>query len=112
VKTIEAVIRPSRLNPVKEALSALGVGGMTVTGVHGCGHQPARSVHQLGATHTIDLLAKTKLEVVVPDELVDPVISTICKTARTGSPGDGMVFVLPVESATRIRTGEVGEAAL
>jgi nitrogen regulatory protein PII len=112
MKTIEVVIRPSRLDEVKEAVTVLGVGGMTVTDVHGCGHQPARTVRQYGATHTIDLLPKKKLEVVAPDALVDPVVSGICKVARTGSPGDGMVFVLSIEAATRIRTGEVGEAAL
>ena len=112
MKRIEAVIRPSRLDAVKQALSALGVGGMTVTAVHGCGQQSGRTEHGHGATYTIDLLAKTKLEVVVPDALGDPVVSTICKTARTGSPGDGVVFVFPLEAALRIRSGETGDAAL
>lgn len=112
MKAIEAVIRPSRLDAVKEAVTAFGVGGMTVTDVRGCGHQRERTVRRHGATYTIDLLPKMKLEVVVPDALVDPVVSTNCKVARTGSPGDGVVFVLSIEAVTRIRTGGAGEAAL
>jgi nitrogen regulatory protein P-II 1 len=112
MKKIEAVIRPFRVDAVKGALTALGVGGMTVSDVHGFGREPERTDRRSGARYTIDLLPKMKLELVVPDELVGSVISTICKVARTGSPGDGKVFVLPVMAAMRIRTGEAGEAAL
>ena len=112
MKKIEAVIRPFRVDEVKEAVTALGVGGMTVSDVRGFGREPERTAHRGGARYTIDLLPKAKLEVVVPDELVDSVISTICKVARTGSPGDGKVFVLSILAAIRIRTGEEGEAAL
>lgn len=112
MKKIEAVIRPFRVDDVKEALTALGAGGMTVSDVRGFGHEPERTDQRAGARYTIDLLPKTKLELVVPDELVDSVIATICKVARTGSPGDGKVFVLSIAGAMRIRTGEAGEAAL
>jgi nitrogen regulatory protein P-II 1 len=112
MKKIEAVIRPFRVDGVKEALTGLGVGGMTVSDVRGFGNEPEHSEERAGARYTIDLLPKTKLEVVVPDELVDSAIATICKVARTGSPGDGKIFVLSIAAAMRIRTGEEGEAAL
>ena len=111
MKKIEAVIRPFELDEIKEALVALGVGGMTVTGVRGVGHQPTRSFRYGGAECTIDLLPRTKVEIVVADNLVEPVVATISKVAWTGSPGDGKVFVLPLMTAT-ICTGEVGETAL
>lgn len=111
MRKVEAVIRPWRLNAVKEAVSVLGVGGMTVSDVRGLGHEPERTAYQEGASYTIDLIPKTKLEIVMPDQLVDSVVSTICKVARTAL-GDGKVFVLSIVGATRIRTGETGEAAL
>lgn len=112
MKKIEAVIRPFKLDEIKEALVALGVGGMTVTGVRGVGHQPTHSFRYGGAECTIDLFPRTKVEIVVADNLVEPVVATISKVAWTGSPGDGKVLVLPLMMATRIRTGEVGETAL
>jgi nitrogen regulatory protein P-II 1 len=112
MKKIEAIIKPFKLDDVKQALSALGVGGMTVIDVRGSGHQPSRINRYEGAQYTIDLLPRTKVEVVVPDDLVDSVVSNICETARTGSVGDGKVFVLPVAEAIRIRTGETGEKAV
>jgi nitrogen regulatory protein P-II 1 len=98
---------------VKDALTALGVGGMTVSDVRGVGHQPEHTHHDAaGVEYTIDLLPRTKVEVVVADDLVESVVTTICKVAWTGSPGDGKVFVLPVMAAIRIRTGEIGQSAL
>jgi nitrogen regulatory protein P-II 1 len=112
MKKIEAVIRLLKVDEVKDALVVLGVGGMTVTGVRGVGHQLTHSFRYGGAECRIDLLPRAKIEIVVADNLVEPVVATICKVAWTGSPGDGKVFVLPLMTATRIRTGEVGETAL
>lgn len=112
MKKVEAVIRPYKLDEVKEALTALGVGGMTVSEVRGVGHQPEHIGRYAGAEFTIDLLPRAKIEIVVADDLVTSVMSTICRVARTGSTGDGKIFVLPLMAAIRIRTGEVGNAAL
>lgn len=112
MKKIEAVIRPFKLDAVRDALTALGVGGMTITEVRGVGHQPEHREHRAGMEYVIDLLPRTKLEVIVADSLAEPVVSTICKVAWTGLPGDGKVFVLPVTGVIRIRTGEVGESAI
>lgn len=112
MKKIEAVIRSFKVDEVKDALVALGVGGMTVSGVRGVGQQPSHVAHYGGAEYTIDLHPKTKIEVVVADSLVEPVITTICNVAWTGLPGDGKVFALPLAGARRIRTDEVGDTAL
>lgn len=112
MKKVEAVIRPFKLDEVRDALTALGVGGMTISEVRGVGHQPEYRHPHAGVEYTIDLLPRTKMEVVVTEDLVEPVVSTICKVAWTGSPGDGKVFVLPVLAAIRIRTGETGESAV
>ena len=112
MKAIEAVIRPSRLDAVKEAVTALGVGGMTVTDVHGCGHQRERTVRRHGATYTIDLLPKMKLELVVRDDQVDAVVNAILEAGRTGEVGDGKIFLTKIDDAVRIHTGERGEGAL
>jgi nitrogen regulatory protein P-II 1 len=112
MKKVEAVIRPFMLDEVRDALTALGVGGMTVSEVRGVGHQPEHSQQYAGMEYVIDLLPRTKVEVVVADKLVESVVSTICKVAWTGSPGDGKVFVLPVMAIVRIRTGEMGESAV
>jgi nitrogen regulatory protein P-II 1 len=112
MKKVEAVIRPFMLDEVRDALTALGVGGMTVSEVRGVGHQPEHSQRYAGMEYVIDLLPRTKVEVVVADKLVESVVSTICKVAWTGSPGDGKVFVLPVMAIVRIRTGEMGESAV
>jgi nitrogen regulatory protein P-II 1 len=109
---VEAVIRPFKLEDVKAALSALGVCGMTVTNVCGTGQHPEYTRRYGDAEYTIDLLPRVKVEVVVRNDLVPSVISAVCAAARTGGVGDGMVFVLPITGATRIRTGEAGDAAL
>jgi nitrogen regulatory protein P-II 1 len=112
MKKIEAVIKPFKLDDVKEALTQLGVFGMTVTEVRGFGRQKGHTELYRGSEYTIDFLPKVKIEVVVPNELVDKVVSAIASAAKTGSIGDGKVFVLPVGEAIRIRTGEKGETAI
>jgi len=112
MKKIEAVIKPFKLDDVKEALNELGVVGMTVTEVRGFGRQKGHTELYRGSEYTIDFLPKVKVEVVVPDSLVDKVVSVICQSAKTGSIGDGKVLVLPLGEAIRIRTGERGEDAI
>ncbi len=112
MKKIEAVIKPFKLDDVKEALNELGVVGMTVTEVRGFGRQKGHTELYRGSEYTIDFLPKVKVEVVVPDHMVDKVVSVICQSAKTGSIGDGKVFVLSMNEAIRIRTGEKGEAAI
>jgi nitrogen regulatory protein P-II 1 len=112
MKKIEAVIKPFKLDDVKEALNELGVVGMTVTEVRGFGRQKGHTELYRGSEYTIDFLPKVKVEVVVPDTMVDKVVSVICQAAKTGSIGDGKVFVLSMADAIRIRTGEKGEAAI
>ncbi len=112
MKKIEAVIKPFKLDDVKEALTQLGVFGMTVTEVRGFGRQKGHTELYRGSEYTIDFLPKVKIEVVVPNELVDKVVSAIASAAKTGSIGDGKVFVLPVGEAIRIRTGEKGQTAI
>ena len=112
MKKIEAIIQPFRLEPVKEALHALDVRGMTVSEVKGFGRQKGiREVYR-GMEYQVDLIPKVKIEVVVSDDKVEAIIAAIIETARTGRVGDGKIFVYPVEGATRIRTGETGEEAL
>ena len=112
MKKIEAIIKPFKLDDVKEALTELGVVGMTVTEVRGFGRQKGHTELYRGSEYTIDFLPKVKVEVVISDELVDKVVSTIVAAAKTGSIGDGKVFVLPMGEALRIRTGEKGESAI
>lgn len=112
MKKVEAIIKPFRLEEVREALTALGVVGLTVSEVKGFGRQKGHTEIYRGSEYTIDFLPKVKLEVVVADEQAEDVIEAITKAARTGKIGDGKVFVLPVESAVRIRTGEQDEKAL
>ncbi len=112
MKKVECVIRPIKIDEVKEALSAIGVTGMTVTDVRGYGRQRGRTEKYRGNTYVVNLLPKIKLEFVVPDERADEVVDVILAAARTGEIGDGKVFVSTVEDAVRIRTGERGEAAL
>jgi len=112
MKKIEAIIKPFKLEDVKEALTELGVVGMTVTEVRGFGRQKGHTELYRGSEYTIDFLPKVKVEVVIPDDLVDKVVSTIVAAAKTGSIGDGKVFVLPLGEAIRIRTGEHGQAAI
>ena len=112
MKKIEAIIKPFKLDDVKEALTELGIIGMTVTEVRGFGRQKGHTELYRGSEYTIDFLPKVKVELVVPDNLVDKVVATVAAAARTGSIGDGKVFVLPMGEAIRIRTGEKGEDAI
>ncbi len=112
MKKIEAVIKPFKLDDVKEALHEQGVVGMTVTEVRGFGRQKGHTELYRGSEYTIDFLPKVKVEVVVPDAMVDKVVAVICGAAKTGSIGDGKVFVVPMGEAIRIRTGETGESAI
>jgi nitrogen regulatory protein P-II 1 len=106
MKKIEAIIKPFKLDDVKEALSSIGVQGMTVTEVKGFGRQKGHKEIYRGAEYLVDFLPKIKMEMVVRAELVDQVIEKIVSAARTGTIGDGKIFVSPVEAAIRIRTGE------
>jgi nitrogen regulatory protein P-II 1 len=112
VKKIEAIIKPFKLDDVKEALTEIGVVGMTVTEVRGFGRQKGHTELYRGSEYTVDFLPKVKIEVIVPDQLVSKVVSTVASAAKTGSIGDGKVFVLPLGEAIRIRTGETGESAV
>jgi len=112
MKKIEAVVKPFKLDEVREALSELGVTGLTVTAVNGFGRQKGHTELYRGAEYVVDFLPKVKVEVVIPDALVDRAIEEIVKAARTGKIGDGKIFVTAVEQVIRIRTGESGEAAV
>jgi nitrogen regulatory protein P-II 1 len=112
MKKIEAIIKPFKLDDVKEALTGIGVVGMTVTEVRGFGRQKGHTELYRGSEYAVDFLPKVKIEVVVADNLVDKVVSIIAASAKTGSIGDGKVFVLPIGEAVRIRTGETGESAV
>ena len=112
MKKVEAIIKPFRLDAVREALTAEGVEGLTVSEVKGFGRQKGHTELYRGAEYVVDFLPKIKLEVVVPDELVDKVIEAITNAANTGRIGDGKIFVYSMEEAIRIRTGERGEAAI
>lgn len=109
---VEALIRPQKLEDVKAALSEIGIKGMTVSDVRGSGKQKGFTQHYRGAEYTVNLLQKTKIEIVVPDEVADEVAQAIVKAASTGEVGDGKIFLIPVANAIRIRTGEEGEAAI
>ena len=112
MKKIEAVIKPFKLDEVREALSEIGVSGLTVTEVKGFGRQKGHTELYRGAEYVVDFLPKVKVEVVVPDALVDKAIEAIVKAARTGKIGDGKIFVVDVPQVVRIRTGETGEDAV
>ena len=112
MKKIEAIIKPFKLDEVKEALNSLGIKGMTVTEVKGFGRQKGHTEIYRGAEYVVDFIPKVKMDVVVDDEQVDQVIDTILKVARTGKIGDGKIFVLPVERVIRVRTGETGPEAV
>ena len=112
MKMLMAVIKPFKLDAVREALAEVGVQGMTVTEVRGFGRQKGHTELYRGSEYTVDFLPKVKIEVVVPDHLVDKVTATIVGAAKTGSIGDGKVFVLPIGQSIRIRTGETGEQAV
>ena len=109
---IEAVIRPDRLDSVKTALDAVGVGGITISEVRGAGQQRGYVHHYRGAEYRVNLIDKLKLEMVVPDSIVEEAVATIVEAARSGEVGDGKIFLIPVTDAVRVRTGERGEAAV
>lgn len=112
MKKIEAIIKPFRLDDVREALSNIGIAGMTVTEVKGFGRQKGHTELYRGAEYVVDFLPKVKLEVVVAESQVEQCIDTIIQAARTGKIGDGKIFVTAVEKIIRIRTGEVNEEAI
>ena len=112
MKKIEAIIKPFKLDEVKEALTAAGIIGMTVSEVRGFGRQKGHTEMYRGGEYTVDFLPKMKIEVVVPDDRVGQVVELISGAAKTGSIGDGKVFVSSLEDAVRIRTGEHGERAI
>ena len=112
MKKVEAIIKPFKLDEVKNAISAMAVQGMTVMEVQGFGRQKGHKEVYRGAEYVVELVPKIKIEVVVPDGALPRVVETIAKAARTGKIGDGKIFVTPVEEAVRIRTGERGEGAL
>lgn len=112
MKKIEAIIRPHKVEDVREALVDLGVRGMTIIEVRGMGRQKGHTEVYRGSEYQIDFLPKIKLEVVVADRLLDSAIAAILKAAKTGSIGDGKVFVSTIDEAIRVRTDEVGESAL
>ena len=112
MKKVEAIIKPFKLDEVKEALSEIGIQGMTVSEVKGFGRQKGHTELYRGAEYVVDFLPKIKMEIIVKDELVSRVIETIQNAAKTGRIGDGKIFVIPIEEVLRIRTGEKGEEAL
>ena len=112
MKMVTAVIKPFKLDDVREALSSIGVQGITVSEVKGFGRQKGHTELYRGAEYVVDFLPKVKIEVAIDDQMVDQVIEAITKTANTGKIGDGKIFVMPVEQVIRIRTGETGSDAL
>ncbi len=112
MKKIEAVIKPFKLDEVKEELQVLGITGMTVTEVKGFGRQKGHREIYRGAEYEVDFIPKVKLEIIVSAEMADRVVEAIVKAARTGKIGDGKIFILPLEEVVRIRTGESGNEAI
>jgi len=112
VKKIEAIIKPFKLDDVKDALQEIGIQGLSVLEVKGFGRQKGHTELYRGAEYVVDFLPKVKLEIVLPDDQVEAAIAAITGAARTGKIGDGKIFVTPVEQAIRVRTGETGEDAL
>ena len=112
MKKLEAIIKPFKLEEVKDALGEVGIEGMTVTEVKGFGRQKGHTEIYRGSEYTVDFLPKIKIELVVPDGSVEAAVAAIIKAAKTGKIGDGKIFVSPVEQAIRIRTEEKGEAAV
>ncbi len=112
IKKIEAIIKPFKLDDVKEALNAVGIQGMTVSEVKGYGRQKGHKEVYRGAEYVVDFIPKIKLEIVVAAELVDQAVARIREAAYTGKTGDGKIFVTPVEQAIRVRTGETGPEAI
>ena len=112
MKKIEAIIKPFKLDEVKDALQAIGVEGMTVIEAKGFGRQKGHTELYRGAEYVVDFLPKLKIEIVLPDALVEPAVEALVQAARTGKIGDGKIFVIDVEQAVRIRTGETGHNAI
>lgn len=112
MKKIEAIIKPFKLDELKDALSKIGVQGMTVIEVKGFGRQKGHTELYRGSEYVVDFIPKIKIEVIVPDDMAVAVVQTIEKTAKTGKIGDGKIFVIDVEDAVRIRTGQKGEEAI
>ncbi|HZV60995.1 MAG TPA: P-II family nitrogen regulator [Methylophilaceae bacterium] len=112
MKKLEAIIKPFKLDEVREALSEIGVNGLTVTEVKGFGRQKGHTELYRGAEYVVDFLPKIKIELVIPDNLVEGAMEAIIRSARTGKIGDGKIFVTDVEQVVRIRTGETDEAAI
>jgi nitrogen regulatory protein P-II 1 len=112
MKKIDAVVKPFKLDEVREALSEIGVSGLTVTEVKGFGRQKGHTELYRGAEYVVDFLPKVKIEIVVADDVVEQAIEAIIKAARTGKIGDGKIFVTTVEQVVRIRTGETNESAI
>ncbi|MBZ4688363.1 MAG: nitrogen regulatory protein 1 [Clostridia bacterium] len=112
MKKIECIIRPNKVEEVKEALGEFGIHGLTITNVIGCGQQKGKTEIYRGSKYTINLLPKVKLEIVTDDDSVDEVVQIILENAKTGEIGDGKIFVTPVENVIRIRTGETGKDAI
>ncbi len=112
MKLIEAIIKPFKLDEVKDALNEIGIEGITVSEVKGFGRQKGHTELYRGAEYVVDFIPKIKMEIAVSDELVNKVVETIQNTAKTGRIGDGKIFVIPLEEAVRIRTGEQGSDAI
>jgi nitrogen regulatory protein P-II 1 len=112
MKKIEAIIKPFKLDEVKESLSAIGIQGMTVTEVKGFGRTGGKKEVYRGSAYVVDFVPKVKIEIIVKDDMVHQVISAITEAAKTGRIGDGKIFVTPVDEVIRIRTGEKGEDAI
>ncbi len=112
MKKIEAIVKPFKLDEVKDALNGIGIKGMTVSEVKGYGRQKGHTEIYRGAEYVVDFIPKIRLDIIVQDEQVDQVIETILAAARTGKIGDGKIFVLPVERVVRVRTGETGSEAV
>ncbi len=108
MKKVEAIVRPEKIDPIKEALEQLGVSGITLTDVRGRGSQKGILLAWRAGNYRVDFLPKTKIEIVVDDSTLNDVIAIICRIARTGKVGDGKIFVIPVDNAIRVRTGEEG----
>jgi nitrogen regulatory protein P-II 1 len=112
MKKVEAIIKPFKLDEVKEALQEIGIQGLSVTEVKGFGRQKGHTELYRGAEYVVDFLPKVKIEVVLPDDLVDGAVDAVVAAAKTDKIGDGKIFVSPVEQAIRIRTGEAGDDAI
>ena len=112
MKKIEVIIKPFKLDDVKEALNGIGIKGMTISEVKGYGRQKGHTETYRGAEYVVDFLPKIKMEIIVEADQVDTVIETVVEAARTGKIGDGKIFVLPIEQVVRVRTGETGHEAI